>query len=171
MADQRLGVDAAQLFLSDRERDHGDVSGLEAGVAELLVERHVRVAVDGRDDRGAAAGAERFDLRHDGLVVVVAEGRVDLLDVLLVHLLRLEEGAQDLVGGARIHVVGAEEEEARRAAAFLGHEIFDGGDRLLVGRGARVEDVLRQLLPLVLHRVEEQPVQLLEDGQHRLARD
>ena len=101
----------------------------------------------------------------------MAEGRVDLLDVLLVHLLRLEERAQDLVGRARVDVVGAQQEEAGRAAAFLGHEIFDGGDRLLVGRGAGVEHVLRQLLALVLHRVEEQPVQLLEDGQHRLARD
>ncbi len=70
-----------------------------------------------------------------------------------------------------IDVVGPEEEEAGRAAALLRHEVFHGGDGLLVGRRAGVEDVLAQLLALVLHRVEEQAVQLLEHREHRLPRD
>src|SRR5205814_3880462 len=44
-------------------------------------------------------------------------------------------------------------------------------DRLLVGRGPRVEDVLRELLAFVLHGIVEEPVQLFEDRQHRLAGD
>ena len=44
------------------------------------------------------------------------------------------------------------------------------GNRLLVGRGARVEDVVRRLLAFVLDRVEEQAVQLLEDREHGLSR-
>ena len=84
--------------------------------------------------------------------------------------LRLQERAQDLVGRARIDVVGAEQHEALGAAAFLAHQVLDGGNRLLVRRGAGVEHVLRQLFAFVLHRVEQQAVQFLEHRQHRLAR-
>ena len=59
MADQRRGVDAGEFFLTDREGDDRDVLGLDALVAELLVERHVGVAVDGRDHGGLLAGASR----------------------------------------------------------------------------------------------------------------
>ncbi len=70
VADQRLGVDAAQFFLADRERHHRHVGRLQALVAEFLVEGHVAVAVDGRDDRGLLAFAgELLDLGDDGLVV------------------------------------------------------------------------------------------------------
>src|SRR6266850_876969 len=169
MANQRLGVDAAQLLFAHGERDYRDVRRLQALVSQLLVEGHVGVAVDGGDHRGVAAGPERFDLRDDGLVVVVTEGRVRLRDVRFGDALHLEERPQDLVGGARIDVVGAEQEEALGPAAFLGHQILDRRDRLLVRRRARVEDVLRKLLALVLHRVVEEPVELLEDRQHRLA--
>src|SRR6185295_20279751 len=57
------------------------------------------------------------------------------------------------------------------AASFLRHEVFHRGDGLLVGRGAGVEDVGAELLALVLDRVVEQPVQLLEDREDRLPRD
>jgi hypothetical protein len=56
MADQRLGIDAGQFFLADRERDDGDIRGLDALVALLFVERHVGVAIDGGDDGGFLAG-------------------------------------------------------------------------------------------------------------------
>src|SRR5256885_10890114 len=48
MPQQRLGVDAGEFFLADRERHGGNLGGLDALVAELLVERHVRVAEIGR---------------------------------------------------------------------------------------------------------------------------
>jgi hypothetical protein len=82
VADQRLGVDAAQLFFTHREGHHRHVGGLQAGVAQFLVEGHVGVAVDGGDHRGLLAfGGELLDLGDDGLVVAVAEGGVLLHDV------------------------------------------------------------------------------------------
>jgi len=59
MAEQRLGVDAGKFFLADREGDDRDIGGLDALVAELLVERNVGVAIDGRDYRCLRAG--RYD--------------------------------------------------------------------------------------------------------------
>jgi hypothetical protein len=50
-----------------------------------------------------------------------------------------------------------EQDPALGGAAFLGHQVLDRRDRLLVGRGAGVEHVLRQLFAFVLHRVEQQP--------------
>ena len=82
--------------------------------------------------------------------------------------LRLQVGLEDLVGRARIHVVGAFEHPALHAD-FL-HQVVDRRNRLLVRRGAGVDHVLRRLLALVLHRVEEQAVVLLEHRQHRLPR-
>jgi hypothetical protein len=45
MANERLGVDAGELFLSDGENDHQNVGRFHALIAELLVERYVSVAV------------------------------------------------------------------------------------------------------------------------------
>ena len=121
MADERLGVEAGELFLADRERDDRNVGRLDALVAELLVERHVGVAVDRRDHRRLLAGrAERLDLRHFGLPVGEAERRVVDHDVLVRDALQLQIGGEDLVGRARIDVVGAFEHPAlHRAASSL----------------------------------------------------
>ncbi len=140
-------------------------------VAEFLVERHVGVAVDGRDHRGLLAGrAEGLDLRHFGLPVGEAERRVVDHDVLGRHALELQVGLEDLVGRARIDVVGAFEHPALHRAAVGAHEVVDGGDRLLVGRGAGVEHVALGFLALVLHGIEQDRVELLEHRQNGLAR-
>ena len=77
VADQRRGVETGQFFLADREGDDRDVFGLDALVAEFLVERHVGVAVDGRDDGGLLAGrAEFLDVGDVGLPVGMTERRV-----------------------------------------------------------------------------------------------
>ena len=86
------------------------------------------------------------------------------------HALGQEIGLEDLVGRARIDVVRSCEHPALHGAAFLAHQVVDGRDRLLVGSGAGIEDVALALLTLVLHRVEEDRVELLEDREHRLAR-
>ena len=170
MADQRLGIHAAEFLFAHRERHHRHVGRLQAGVAQFLVERHVGVAVDGGDHRCLLAfGGELLDLGDDGLIVAMTEGGVVLHDVRVGHALRLEEGAQDLVGGARIHVVGAQQHEALGLAAVLAHQVFHGRNRLLVGRRAGVEDVLLEFFTLVLHRVEQQAVEFLVHRQHRLA--
>ena len=169
MAEQRLGVDAGELFFADRERDRRDVLRLDALVAELLVERHVGVAVDGRDDRGLLAGrAELLDVGDDRLPVGMAERRVVDHDVFLLDALRLEVGLEDLVGRARIDVVGAGEHPALHLLFLL--EIVDRRDRLLVRGGAGVEHVALALLAFVLHRIEQDRVQLLEHREHGLAR-
>ena len=96
-------------LFADRKRHHGNVRGLDALIAEFLVERHVGVAVD-RGNHGGflARRAECLDLRDFGLPVGKAERRVVDHDVFggnLEHV--FEVGFEDLVGGARIDVVGA----------------------------------------------------------------
>ncbi len=83
--------------------------------------------------------------------------------------LGLQEGAQDLVGRARIDVIGAEQNPALGFAAVLGHQVFNGRDGLLVGGGAGVENVLLEFFTLVLNRVEEQAVQFFVNRQDGLA--
>ena len=82
--------------------------------------------------------------------------------------LGLKIGLENLVGGARIHIVRAREHPALHADVL--HQVVHRRDRLLVRRSAGVEDVLRRLFTFVLHRVEQQAVVLLEHRQHRLAR-
>ena len=77
-------------------------------------------------------------------------------------------GFEDLVGGARIDVVGAGQHPALHL--FFLHQVVDGRDRLLVRRGAGIEHVALALLAFVLHRIEQDRVQLLEHRQHGFAR-
>ena len=53
----------------------------------------------------------------------------------------MQEGAEDLVGGARVDVVGAQEEEALRRAAVFAHQVFHRRDGLLVRCGTGIKDV------------------------------
>jgi hypothetical protein len=101
----------------------------------------------------------------------MVEGGVLLRDRVRGNPLGEQERTQDLVGGPREHVVGAQQVELLVAAAFLRHQVLGGGDELLVRGGPGVEHVLRALLALVLHRIEEQAVVVLEHRQHRLAAD
>ena len=167
VAHQGLGVDARKLFLAHGEGHHRDVLGGDALVTQFLVEGHVGIAVDGGDHGGLlAGGAELLDIGDDGLPVGMTEGGVVDQDVFLRHPFALEVGLQDLVGGAGIDIVGPGQYPALHP---LIHEVVHRRDGLLVGRGAGVEDVLGRFLTLVLHGVEEQAVQFLEDRQHRLA--
>ena len=171
VANQRLGVDAAQFFFAHREGNDRHIGRLETCVTQLFVERHVRVTVDGRDHRSLAARREFLDVGHNGLVITVPERGVDLFDVFLGNALALEERAQDLVGRAWIHIVGAEQEPALGRSALLAHQILHRRDRLLVGRSAGIKHILRELFAFVLNRIEEQIVELFKHGQHALARD
>ena len=99
----------------------------------------------------------------------MAERRIDRHNVLRRYPLCGEISVQDPVGRARIDVVSAEKNPSANLAAFLAHEVSDSRNCLLVGRGARIEDVARAFLALVLHRVKKQAVQLLEDRQNGFA--
>ena len=98
----------------------------------------------------------------------MAEGRVVDEDVLLRDALGDQVGFKDVVRRARIDIVRPQQREFLDPQLL--EEIVRGGNGLLVRRGAGVEDVLRRLFTLVLHRIEQQPVQLLDHRQHRLAR-
>ncbi len=168
MADQARRVEARKLLFADGEGDDGDVLGRDALRGQLLVEADVGVAVDRRDDAHLiAVRRERHDVGNDGGPVGLTEGGVVDEDVLGGDALGKEIGLEDVVGRARIDVVGAEEGEALDAE-FVDH-VVDRRDRLLVRRGAGVEDVARRFLALVLDGVEHQPVQLLDHRQDRLA--
>src|SRR4029453_2342819 len=101
------------------------------------LERNVGVPVYGGDPPGLAAGRELLDVGDDGLVVAVAERRVLLVDVGVLHAFALEVGAQDLVGGAGVHVVGSQQDPTLGPAAVLAHQVVHRGDGLLVGRRTR----------------------------------
>ncbi|MCY1423632.1 hypothetical protein D9M71_393500 [compost metagenome] len=82
----------------------------------------------------------------------------------------MQERAQDLVGSARVDIVGTEQEITLGCATVFAHQVLDRGNRLLVRRGTGVEHVRRHLFAFVLHRVEQQAVEFLEYRQHRFAR-
>ena len=165
VADQRRGVDAGQFLFAHGERDHRNVGGVHALVGEFFIERHVGVAVDGGDHCGLLAFTTEFlDARHDRLPVGMTEWGVVDHDVVLGDALGLQVGLEDLVGGTRVDIVGAGENEALHAQVV--EQVVHRRDRLLVGRGAGVEDVLGGFLAFVLHRVEQQAVEFFHHRQH-----
>ena len=98
----------------------------------------------------------------------MSERRVVDHDVLGRDALLFEIGFKDLVGRARIDVVSASEHPALHLLVV--HQVIDGGDRLLVGRGAGIEHIALAFLAFVLHRIEQNRVQFLEHRQHGFAR-
>ena len=101
--------------------------------------------------------------------VRMAERRIDRRDIVRVHAFRREIRAQDPVGGARVDVVGSKQNPAANLAAFLAHQVANGRNGLLAWRSAGVENIARAFLAFVLNGIEQQAVQSLEHGKHRLA--
>ena len=89
-------------------------------------------------------------------------------DVFFGNALGHQVGFEDVIGGTRVHIVGAEQCEFLDAQFF--EEVIHRRNRLLVGGGTGVEHVLGRFLTLILHGVEQQTVQLFDDGQHGFAR-
>ncbi|VTR67988.1 conserved hypothetical protein [Desulfosarcina cetonica] len=169
MAHQRLGIDAGEFFLTHGEGHDRDRLGGHALVAQFFIERHVGIAVDGGDHGGLLAGrAELLDFGDDGLPVGVTERGIVDHDVRRGDALGFQVGLEDLVGRAWIDIVGAGQDPA--FDPHVVHQIVHGRDGLLVRRGAGVKDVFGGFLAFVLHRIEKQAVQFLEDRQNRLAR-
>ena len=169
MPHQGGGIHSAELILCHTEGHNGRILGSQPLVGELLVERHVAVAIDGTDDGGVAASGELFNLANDGLVVLMVEGGVLLHNVFRRHTLGQEHSPEDLVGCPGIDVICTEEVEFLVFTPLFAHQVFNSRDSLLVGGSPGVEDISRTFFTLILHRVEEQPVVPLKDGQHRLA--
>ena len=141
MPHQRPGVNAGQFFLANREGHDRDVLGRDALIGELLVKRHIGVAVHGGHHGGLFAGrAEFFDVGHDALPVGMAKRGIVDHDVPGLKTPGLEIGLQDLVGGARIDIIRAGQHPA--LDADLIHQIIHSGDGLLIRRRARVKHIL-----------------------------
>ena len=157
---QRLGVHTTQLFFTHREGDDRNVLCLQAGVTQLFVERNVGITIDGGDHGRLATGGKLLHIGHDGLVIRVAEGGVFLIDVSVLHTLALEIRTQDLVGGAGVDIVGTEQHPALGATAVGTHQIVHRRNSLLIGRGTGIEHILGKLFAFILHRVEQQAVEL-----------
>ena len=98
----------------------------------------------------------------------MTEGRVVDEDVLRRDPLDRQVRLEDLVRCAGIDVVRARKHPAFNPLAL--HQVVNGWNRLLIRRRPGVENVSLTLLALVLHRVEEQAVQLGEHRQHGLPR-
>ena len=94
----------------------------------------------------------------------MTERRVVDHDVFLGHTHVHQVGLKDLVGGARVDVVGTCQNPALHAD-FV-HQIVNRRNRLLVGRSAGVEDVFGGFLTLVLNRVKQKAVQLFHHRQY-----
>jgi len=170
MADQVRRIESRQLFLANREGDHRNVVGGDARRCQFLVEADIGIAIDGRDHADLLAiGAERHDIGDDRRPVRMAERRVVDEDVFLGDAIVFQILLENAVGRARIDIVRAQKRELLDAQLLK--EIVGGRNRLLVGRSAGVEDVLRAFLTLILDRVEHQPVQLFEHRQRRLTAD
>ncbi|CQW47978.1 Uncharacterised protein [Salmonella enterica subsp. enterica serovar Typhi] len=141
MADQRFGVDTAKLLFAHREGHHRHIGRFDTLVRQLFIERHVGVAVDGGDHSSFAAGGEFLYIGHNSLVIAVTKRGIDLFNIFILYAFGVQEGAQNFVGGARIDIVRAEQEEAFSAAAVFTHHVFHRRDRLLVWCRAGVEYV------------------------------
>ncbi|QTK80686.1 hypothetical protein AT6N2_C3200 [Agrobacterium tumefaciens] len=169
VANQRRGIETGKLFFTHGEGDDRNIFGLDALVGQFLVEGHVGVTIDGGNHGGLLAGRTEFlDVGHDRLPVGVTERRVVDHDVLFLDALRHQVGLQDLVGGLRIDIVRAGQNPA--LDAFGIGEVIDGRNGLLVGGGARVEDIARGFFTLILNRVEQDRVQLFENRQNGFTR-
>jgi hypothetical protein len=153
VSDHVLDLKNAQLVLGDADRHHRRLLRGDSGGLQSLVEGNVGRPDDGAEDDVGLGGP---DLVDDVLHLRAAEE-----DVLLAHLLdahRLELIRDDCVDAVRPHVIRAHQEEA--PAEVVDAPLHRRRD-LLVRRGARVDDVGRDLEALVRHRVDQQVIVLL----------
>src|SRR2546423_8746262 len=97
------------------------------------------------------------------------EWRVDRRDILGGHAFVGEIGAQNPVGGSRIDIIGSKQNPAANLATFLADQIANGRNRLLIWRGAGVEDIARAFFAFVLNGIEKQTVESLEDRNNGLS--
>src|ERR1044071_7820486 len=95
----------------------------------------------------------------------MTERRIDRHDFVRRYTLCGKIRVQDSVDCARIDVVGTEQNPSANFSPFLAHQISNRRNCLLIRCSPRVENVARALFTFVLHWVEQQAVQLLEDRQ------
>ena len=156
-----LCTHGADLDLAGRQSGDRHLVGFEAFLQELLVQRDVGVAHDGREDE---VGLGLTDLVEHGCEFRAAEGHVVLADDFATGAFEPDLGV--LVGLLGPDVVGADKIDL--LAKVLDHE---GNEvlRVLVGKRAGVDDVLRALAAFIAGRVVEQVVAGHDDRGHGAA--
>ncbi len=171
MTNQRCGIETGELFFTNGESDNRNVGRVYALVSELFIEGNIGISIDGGDNSGFLAfRAELFDIGHDRLPIGMSEGRIADHDILFGDTLGFQKRLKDLVGGARIDIIGAGEDPAFYISALFTHQILNRRDCLLVRRGASIKHIAGAFLAFILHRIEEQAVQLLKNRQNGFAR-
>ena len=109
MPRQRFHIEALQLDLGKAEGNRRASIGGHTLIGKLLEEGHIAVAVDRVNHRRITTGAKTFDFANDGLIILMVEGGIFLLNVGFLHALLQQIEPQDFIGGAWIHVVGADQ--------------------------------------------------------------
>ena len=171
MPDECTGIHAAQFVFRHAEGHDRGIFRTQALVAELLIERDVAVPVDGADDRRSSTGGKPLNLAANGLIILMVERGVFFLDIGRWYLLGQQHRAKNFVGRARIDIVCPEQVELLVAAPFGTHQVFDRRRRLLIDGRPGVEHISGTLFAFVLDGIEEHPIILFEDRQHRFAAD
>ena len=77
--------------------------------------------------------------------------------------LGLQIGFKDLVGGTRVDIVSPEQSPTLDT---ISHQIIHRRNGLLVGCGTCVEHILGGLFTFILHRIEQNAVELFDHRQY-----
>src|SRR5439155_11690423 len=166
MPRQRFHIEGLQLDLGKAEGNRRAIIGGDTLIGKLFEEGHIAVAVDRVNHRRITTGAKTFDFADDGLIVLMMEGGIFLLNIGFLHALLQEIEPQNFIGGAWIHVVSADQVKPLFIAPLRTHQKIYGWRGLLIDRGTGVDDVFGAFLTLILYRVEEETIVALEHGQH-----
>ena len=154
-------IQRAQLRFADRQRHHRRLAGIQTSLAQPPIEREIRIADDRADDHVRLGGT---DARNGIVDVLTAEEHVFLAHDLATQGRNLV--TDDLVHTVRPDVIRTHQEHA---ATEVVQAPFQCGKDLLIGCGAGVDDVRRDLEPFVGHRIDQQVPGLLDHGLHMLA--
>ncbi len=125
VADKVGGVQTRQFFFAHREGHNRDVIA-EIPRGQFFVKADVGIAVDGRDHANLFAVRTKGNhIGHDLGPVRMAKGRVVHKDIVVRDAFGLQVAFKNVVGGARIDIVGAEQREFFDAQFF--EEIIRAG--------------------------------------------
>mmetsp|Transcript_29484 Transcript_29484/g.77307 ORF Transcript_29484/g.77307 Transcript_29484/m.77307 type:complete len:357 (+) Transcript_29484:448-1518(+) len=163
-------IETRKLFFTNREGNHWNILCGYALSRELFVEADVCVTVDGRNHANRlTVSTQCNNVGNDCRPVRLTKWRVVHKDIFGSDTVLLKIALEDVVRGARIHIVSAEQSKLFNAEFF--EEVINRRDSLLVRRSTCVEHVLRAFFALVLNWIEQQAVQLFNHWKDRFARN
>ena len=164
MAGDVLRQQISEFVLGDARRDHRHFRWIDPGGGQRVEQADVAVAVDRAEH---AVGPRGLDQAHCRPEIPMAQWQIHFPgrpQAFRGHVFLGHE-----IGRPRKDVVRSQQEDLFLTPAGVACEPIDDRQDLLVGHHPAIDDVGRRLVSLVLHRIEEQAVALLDDRQHRLA--